>query len=322
MSAAAQTRTADTYLTWGRDLTFSDSAASSSIQVYLDPRNGFLVADGGQSQIRAYSDSAQLLWSVGRAGGGPSEFQQLRSVARTPQGQVVALDNTGKVSIFGPSGTLVRTAPTGLSPAYNSWLLNDTTLLISGRFTGNSNSPLLHVWSLNQNRILASFFNVPAHDPAYDEAYRFSGWANAAVLGRDSIAVVFPLADTLYLYHSSGREIGKFKLPLDNFRRLSSPGPKDDAPESSIEWRQSYTRISQVFRSPDGSIYVQYFNLKGLEPAWGFSRMFLDRDHLYKRFEIQNTNRLLGVSPKDSMLYFLRADLLESTVWSLAHVSQ
>lgn len=307
------------YVTWDRDITFTDSAASGTIQVFFEPSGGFIVADAGQAQVRTYSDSAKPVWVAGRRGEGPGEFQQVKSAVRTSREDVVALDNTGRITVFDPSGKVRNTASTGLSPAYNSWLINDTTLLISGRFPGDSGSPLLHVWDLTTHRIVRSFFTVPPHDRRFDEAYRFSGWANAALLGGDSLAVVFPLADTLYLYRTDGTEIDKLKLPLDNFRRLREAGPRNDSPEATVEWRNSYTRLSQVMRSPDGSLYIQYFNLRGYEPIWGISRFLLDKNGLHKRFEVNETPRLLGISPRDSSLYFLRADLMESTVWSIAH---
>ncbi|HEX6910560.1 MAG TPA: hypothetical protein VF142_09195, partial [Longimicrobium sp.] len=155
------------------------------------------------------------------------------------------------------------------------------------------------------------------HDPAFDDAYQFSGWANAALVGRDSLAVVFPLSDTLYLYGTDGRELQKFRLSLDNYRRLREPGPQDGTPEAEIRWRNSYTRISQVLRGPGRSVYVQYFNLDGLEPVWGLARFSLDGGQLRKQFEVPQAHRLLGVSPRDFRHYFLRADLMESTVWSI-----
>jgi hypothetical protein len=322
MHSRAGTETLDDHFDWEGELVFTDSAASATIQVYLDPRGGFVVADGGQAQIRVYSDEARLLWSAGRRGPGPGEFQQLRAAVRTPAGNVVALDNTGRLSTFGPSGDLVRTAATGLYPSYNLWLLDDSTALISGRREDDAESPLLHVWDLGRDRITASFFATPPHDSVFDEAYQFSGWANAAVLGHDTLAVVFPLSDTLYLYGRDGRPLDKFRLPLENYRRLRQPGPDDDTPEAEIRWRNSYTRIAQVFRAPDRSVYVQYFNLDGLEPIWGLARFSLEGRRLRKAFEVPEAHRLLGVSRRDSRHYFLRADLMESTVWSVGKLSR
>lgn len=322
VGTGSQATTLDDYVTWQRNLVFTDSAASASIQVYFDPKGGFVVADAGQSQIRTYSDDLQLLWSAGRSGEGPGEFDELRSAVRTSAQDVIALDNSGRLSFFSAQGHFKRTASTGLAPTSNSWLLNDSTLLISGRREGETNSPLLHVWDLRNDRVTASFFPTPPHDPKFDEAYRYSGWASATHFGGDSIAVLFPLVDSLYLYGTDGALLDKRELPLEQFVRLREPGPRDSTPEARVEWRNSYSRLSQVFRAPDGSLYVQYFKLAGLEPVWGIARFTVRRDGLRKMFEVNEAPRLLGISRRDSGLYFLRADLMESTVWSVAHLSR
>jgi hypothetical protein len=322
MQAGGGRQTLDAHFAWEDSLVFTDSAASAAIQAYFDPAGGFVVADGGQSQLRVYTDRARLLWAAGHKGRGPGEFQQLQSAVRVPSGEVVALDDRGRLSIFAPPGKLVRTVSTGLDPAYNLWLLDDSTMLVSGRREEDKHSRLLHVWDLRRNRIRASFFPVPPHDSAFDVAYQFSGWASAALVGRDSLAIVFPLSDTLYLYTTGGHELQKFRLSLDNYRRLREPAPRDETPEAEIRWRNSYTRISQVLRGPGRSVYVQYFNLDGVEPVWGLARFSLDEGRLHKEFEVPQAHRLLGVSPRDFRHYFLRADLMESTVWSIGRSSR
>jgi len=311
------------YVTWRRNLIFRDSAASSAINVFFDLQGGFVLADAGQQQLRAYADAVHsstpvILWAAGRRGDGPGEFRQLRSAVRIGSDQTVALDISGRLTFFNQSGGVTHTRDTRLSPAFNVWLINDSTLLISGRTEGNLDSPLLHVWNLRRDSVVTSFFDVPPHRSAFDEAYRLSGFASAALLGRDSVAVTFPLVDSLYVYRTDGTRLGAFKIGLAHFRPLKEPAPRNESPEARIQWRSSYTRISQVFRAPDGAILLQYYNLRGVEPTWGISRLFLDRDRLHKSFEVPEAPRLLGISPRDSSLYFLREDYLESTVWSLA----
>jgi hypothetical protein len=323
VGTGSQAATLDDHVTWQRDIVFTDSAASASIQVYFDPKGGFVVADGGQSQIRVYSeDGRRLLWSAGQSGNGPQDFETLRSAVRTSAQEVVALDMSGKLSFWSAEGRFKRTAQTGLGITFNSWLLNDSTLLISGRRLGESDSPLLHVWDLRNERMVSSFFETPPHDPRFDEAYRYSSWVSATRLGGDSLAVIFPRADTLYLYRTNGSLIDKLPLALEHFVPLREPAARNDTPEAQIEWRNSYSLLSQVYRAPDGSIYVQYFKLAGLEPVWGLARLLVAGDRSVKSFEVFGTPRLLGISPRDSSLYFIRADLLESTVWSVANLSR
>lgn len=310
----------DEYVRWERELVFGDGAASGTIKVFLDAAPGFVVADRGQAQIRVYSDDARLLWSAGHDGPGPQEYQGLVNAVRTSRGALVALDNAGKLVYYEPTGVVRRTVNTGLSPTNGIWLLNDSTLLISGRSAGDVRSPLLHVWNMKSDRIERSFFTVPPHDPAFDEAYRFSGWASAAVVSPDTIAVIYALADTVYLLRPDGTPISKHPIGLRYFHRVHEPEPRDQTEEAQTAWRNSYTRISEILRGPDGSLYVQYFNLQRLEPVWGVARLRLSDTGLETVFDVPRSPRLLGISPRNSRLFFLKADSLESVTWSVGQM--
>lgn len=317
-SLASESSSISDYVRWERELVFTDSAASSAIQVFFDSADGFIVADRGQAQIRAYSGDANLLWSAGRRGPGSQEYQALRNAVRTSSGDVVALDNLGKIVYYDAGGHFKGTANTTLGPTYGSWLLDDSTLLISGRRAGDPQSPLLHVWSMRSNTILRSFFTVPPHDPAYDQAYRFSGWASAAVVGRDTLAVIYALTDTLYLVRPDGTPISKHSMGLRHFRRLREPEPRQETEESQTAWRNSYTRLSEIIPGRDRSFYVQYFNLHQLEAVWGVANLRLSDTGVETVFDVPQAPRLLGISPRDSRLFFLKADSLESVTWSIA----
>lgn len=308
------------YVTWERDIVFTDDAASSAIKVSFDSR-GYVVADAGQSQVRVYSPSAKLIWARGRSGPGPAEFQRLRSALRTADGDVIALDNAGKLVIFDSAGTYRNTLRTGLMPTYGARLLDPNTLLISGRRAGELDSPLLHRFDLRTGTLQSSFFTVPPHDPRFDGAYRFNGWANATVIGPDTLAVVFALADTLYLQRFDGSSIGKLPLALRGFRAIQSPGPRNDSPEAEIEWRNSYTTMADVFAGPDHTVLVQYFNEKQVEPVWGLARVRIGAGRVEQQFEVPQALRLLGVSLPDHSLYFLRPDSLESVTWSVGRLA-
>jgi hypothetical protein len=58
----------DRYIRWQRDFVFDDSTASSDIVAFFDPVAGFLVADEGQGQVRAYSNGSNVFWRSHRAG--------------------------------------------------------------------------------------------------------------------------------------------------------------------------------------------------------------------------------------------------------------
>ena len=313
------------YVSLHRNLVFYDSAASSDVTVFFDRAPGFLVADQGQTELRAYSDAARLLWSAGRKGNGPSEFQVVIAAVRNSAGEVIALDDAGKVVIFNSSREFIRSARTELGPAYGMVLLNDSTLLISGRNLRdprNQDQPLLHVWDLRRNRITNSFSSVPPHNPRLEEGYRYSGWATATLLSGDTLGILFPLSDTLYRYRTNGTPIDKRRLSLRTFHRLRDPAPTNASTQETVRWRNSYTRLSDIFAAPDGSVYVQFFNMRELEPIFGVARFTFTNRGLKKSFEVPEAPRLLGISPRDSTLYFLQPDLNpERVTWSVGRYS-
>ena len=316
MAARPHSPTLDDYFGWHGRLVFSDDG-SNAVETSFDQHPGFVVADEGQSMVRVYSDDARLLWSVGGSGPGAKEFQRLQTALRNSHGDIIALDFMGKLAVFDSLGNLKRTLQTHLTPAYNAILLDDSTLLIGGRREGDNETALVHVFDLRTDSITHSFFKTPPHPQEFDYAYRFSGWASTVKLGGDTVAVTFALTDSLYLFRTNGERLAALPLGLDHFRVLQEPRPRDRSPEAEIAWRNSYTRLSGVFRAPDHSIYIQYGNLHVRQPVWGLARFELDAHQLVKQFEVPEALLLLGISPRTGNLYFLRDETMENTVWSI-----
>ena len=83
--------------------------------VLLDPSS--LVADGTGIWVFDYGRLAliklgldgQPLWSLGRSGGGPAEFRQVRDIELAPGNAVAVLDpGTGRLTVVGPSGKVTK----------------------------------------------------------------------------------------------------------------------------------------------------------------------------------------------------------------------
>ena len=68
-----------------------------------------VIANGGSRQLLFVNKAGSLRAHVGRAGGGPGEFQQLTSMSVGPADSVYAYDGRAhRLSIFDPAGTYVR----------------------------------------------------------------------------------------------------------------------------------------------------------------------------------------------------------------------
>jgi hypothetical protein len=68
-----------------------------------------IVADDRSFQIKAFDSSGKSLWSAGRAGQGPGEFRNLRTVVATSGDSVITSEAFGStLQVFSPAGVYVR----------------------------------------------------------------------------------------------------------------------------------------------------------------------------------------------------------------------
>jgi hypothetical protein len=69
----------------------------------------FVVADGDSRSLRFHASDGALLTAVGRAGGGPGEFQDISSLSRWPGDSLLAWDlQQRRLTVFDARGTMAR----------------------------------------------------------------------------------------------------------------------------------------------------------------------------------------------------------------------
>lgn len=285
----------------------------------IEPDGRFFVVDPREYQIRRYDSLGNLLTVFGRRGGGPGEFTRLIGAIPLSNGQIVAADATGRLAFFDSLGHQSRTAPSGLGLIYNFTVVNDSTLALAGRLPDGGSGPFVHIWNMNQQRIAASFFHMPPHDSDLDAAYAFSGAVDVAVRG-DTVAATIALSDTVYLFTTAGRALEKLPVPSRHFRhvRRAPPDNLQEDTDARLEWSRSFSRMSKIFWAPDGSLFVQYFDIRDSDPQWSFVHMRRGRE---PAIEVHDNPRLLAVSPFDSRLYFIHPESQVPNVWVIGRSS-
>jgi hypothetical protein len=249
----------------------------------------------------------------GKEGEGPGEFTRLSAATRVSNGDIFAFDMGGRLTVFDSNGVRKRDARTGIAPTYDVARINDTLIAIVGRKDGAADGPLVHIWNDRRGSIQREFFDAPSHDPRLAAGYAFSGSANVAIRG-DTAAAIFARADTVFLFTTAGRPLGKIRIPFTNFRKMEEPPPAMAPGPELRRWRQTFSTVSKVFWAPDGTFYVQYFDLNEVEPQWRLLHMSRRGKLL---FDVIDTPRLLAVSA-DSKLIFLDPTSLELNVWNIA----
>lgn len=288
-----------------------------SPRVNIDSGGGFIVADPRENQVRIYSPAGELVRYFGRKGHGPGEFERVSAAVRLGSGDILTVDMGGRLTRFAPDGTEVRkTHATPLFPIYDVAVVNDTLIALAGRLRGQSTSPLIHLWNLRKGGIVRSFFQPDAPSPEFQKVYAFTGFADVAVRG-DTLAVAFALSDTIYLFGLEGDERRRVKVPFRSFRTLSAPMPSESDPEKFREWTESFSTLSHLFWSPDGTFLVQFFDMAGHEAQWRLLHMGSDGTPL---FEVQNSPRLLAVLESQQALVFMSPASETPNKWALARI--
>jgi hypothetical protein len=303
------------------DLQETDEVVSVTPVVARDPRGGFLVVDAQESQLRRYGDDGRLLWHAGRKGRGPGEFTSPTGVARLASGQVVAGDRSGRLTFFDSAGGAVqRTVETRIRQLEDIVVLGDSALLLSGVPDGDFNGPRLHVWSLARDTVRASFFS-PFAGARNRAAATVAGWTKAAVRG-DTIAAVFAVSDTVYLFTVGGRALGRMPLNSSFFRTASEREPRKviTDPLERARWLSAFDYVADVHWLPDGGLLVPY---QSIAPGGAMTRTW----HLLglgrggeRRFEVRGVSRVLEVDGRNGDIFLLDRNAEVPNRWALARL--
>ncbi len=283
------------------ELAESPSVLNVNPRIEVDRLGGLLVADANEAQVRRYAPDGSLLWAFGRKGRGPGEFLRLSTALRTRGDTILAAEMGGRISLLDPTGArLARLRESGLGPLYDGTPVGDSLVVFAAREGGKVETPLLHVWRVASDSVVSRFFHTPPAPNGMESAYAFAGTADVAARG-DTLAAVFALTDTVFLFDVRGRQLGRVPLPFLGFRRPTRPMPKQASLEEYREWSRGFSAISQIHWLTDGSFLVQYFDTDGVNPSWRLLHVSRKGERL---FEILDSPQLLAVSRADDALYF------------------
>jgi hypothetical protein len=313
----------DRHVAWGRTLTLeeNDRVVNVLIRATPDPRGGYLVSDEQENQLRRYDAQGRLLLSVGRRGSGPREFTSLNRAFRLASGELLAVDAFSRAAVFDSAGAgLKRTFRVPVSPVKLAFLVNDSLLLLGGGLSDrrpDDPDARLHLWNLRTDRLARSFFPFQGTTQGHRFAANTAGLLGAAVRG-DTIAAVFALSDTVYLFDTAGRRLGTVPLRAEGLRRFDPAmrPPRMDI-VSAREWFGRFSLVSDVYWLRDGSFLVQYQDRVGVEPHWRL--VHVGRDGR-RRFESKDTPYLVAADPASDSLWFVKPGSPTPNEWASARL--
>jgi hypothetical protein len=148
-----------------------------------------------------------------------------------------------------------------------------------------------------------------------------AGWTKASLRG-DTVAAIFATSDTVYLFTTAGRELGKVPVPSRFFRHGPAQGPGRTLtdPVAQARWMSQFDFVEGVYWLPDGSLLVAYQNPvpeRALQRERHLVHMGRDGRRL---FETRGGPRLLEVDGRTGNLVFVDAGAEVPNRWAVARL--
>lgn len=292
----------------GRPIQLNESDAVINVvpQAFLDLGGGFLVTDEREAQLRSYAADGSLRWHAGRKGGGPGEFRSVAGAARLGTGEVAAVDRDGRVTLFGGAGEgVIHTVETELLQITDVSVAHDTLLLLAAVSGGKLEGPRIHLVHPRTGEILHQFFAPFAGSPN-ESAATVGGFTRFDVRG-DSIAAIFGVSDTVYVFTIDGNAVRQFPIRAELLRPVPRGGPPTGTQMERFAWLTTFDLIADVHWLSDGFAIAYQSVLPGtsFEREWHLLTVSSTGE---PRVEVPRTPRLLAVDPDRGALYFVDPD--------------
>jgi hypothetical protein len=287
----------------------------------FDPAGGFLVADARERQIRHYSAAGALLAAAGRQGQGPGEFRHPVGVQRLGDGRVIAIDMTGRLTVFDAElRHVIETQPLPFTPVYDLAVVNDSVIAVAGKLTadtGTASTRLAHTWNIRAHRRVASFGRAPEHTEAFESAFTFAGSTALAVRG-GQVAVVHALGDEIQVFDLDGTPAKPIHIPWEQHRPLREPLAPDADDAATERWLSTFSAAASLHWLRDGRFVVQYLDVDGPVGKWSLVGVSPRGARLFE----YGSPQLLSVSPLDGRLLFIDPDSELPNRWIIGNFSR
>lgn len=292
----------------------SSEVINVAVDVTVEGDGSFLIADAGEARVRKYDSAGRLVYQFGSKGDGPGEFGMPLEVHRLPgTGRLRVLDISKGLLEFGPNGEgYIRASRPPIAPAYTAASLDEGRTLVAGIVSGAEDPRrLLHVWDLEADTMLRSFFPTPGDSLTRLVARNF-GWADFDRRG-DSTVAVAAFTDTVFVFGPQWEEIDRVPLPMDEFPRIRSFDAR--TPDEIEAWLEERLLIIDVHWLGDRSLLIQYQRPRGTDNEWNLLWTNLSGDRI---LSVTNTPQLLAVHA--DRLYFLDPESLTAGQWVVAEL--
>lgn len=200
----------------------SDSPVLASLNTFdFEPDIGLLVTDPIEHSLFLFDTTASYVQEMGRAGGGPGEFRDLRDAIFMGDDRIVAVDRVAGLTEFTLNGTVVFTAGGGkLIGGGMLARLSDSEVAIAVTSPGIPNADvgafLVWTYDLREHRVVRQFAR---EDAARARRLMLLRDVHLSVGNRGSIiAITVPYKPSVQLVSTNGTLLHRSVGALDGFR--------------------------------------------------------------------------------------------------------
>ncbi|MGH7575409.1 MAG: hypothetical protein ACREM1_09850 [Longimicrobiales bacterium] len=291
-------------------------------EVSIDPHGGFLIADEREARIHRFGFDGVLEWTAGGRGGGPGEFRSVVAVRRLPGGEIIAADRNATVTVFDSIAKEILLAQkTGLTRVEDMEVLDSSRIVLAGASGGDPALERIHVYDFRASAILGSFFRALDGVNNLDAA-SVAGWVELSVRS-DTIAAIFSVKDTLFLFDRSGASVRRIPIATTNFRRVYAQppsGPQPDNPSRMAEWLSTFDLVADIHWLDQNRLLVPYQSIgptEALERTWHLLVVSSDGRHLW---ELRDATRPLVSDSTAGTIIFVSPNSMTPERWSVGHL--
>jgi hypothetical protein len=298
----------------------NDTVLNVLPSVFIDGES-YVIADGREHRVRAYGADGGLIWQIGREGEGPGEFRDPRVGLRLQDGRFAVLQFNERLTVFDSlPREVLATYRTPFQRVETAAVMSNGMVVVSALLGTDFEAPRLHAWRIGAERPDTSFFS-PFAETSIRDAAIIGGFVQFAVRN-DTIAAIWSLSDSVYLFSGDGRRLGSVPFRSRFFRTPDAepPGPSA-APQEHVEWLASFNYASGVWWVTPQLLAVKYFDLlprEGMDRRWHLLLVPLDPDE--SAVEIRNVE-VLAVNPLNGDFVFPDTTSLEPNRWIFARLT-
>lgn len=213
----------------------ADAGVGDPISTALMPDGGLVIADIANQQVVRLDGGGELVWKLGRAGGGPGEFTTVYRLAAVRDGGVLVYDaSTREVTFISPEGRYLerRRFPFNFNVVDNLVALPSGDIAVSGftSFGGAASRHAVHIFSPQMEHI-RSFGPLP--DVGDPEVLRWWGAGGLSLDEHGDLLYTRRLPYEIYRFTSDGHLRGVIRPPF----------PIRDRPDDAYEVRAGGGRV-------------------------------------------------------------------------------